>query len=57
MRDVVIHAPKHLRLDTVPDAPEPGHGQVRVRLGAGGICGSDLQYSLHAGFCASVATR
>lgn len=51
MRDVVIHAPKHLRPDTVPDAPEPGHGQVRVRLGAGGICGSDLHYSLHAGFC------
>jgi L-idonate 5-dehydrogenase len=26
---------------------EPGQGQVRVRLGAGGICGSDLHYYQH----------
>eukprot|EP01030_Chromulinospumella_sphaerica_P022130 gene22130-22095_t len=29
------------------DTQNPGPGQVRVRLGAGGICGSDLHYYQH----------
>jgi NADPH2:quinone reductase len=29
--------PEVLRLDTVPDLPAPGSGQVRVRLGAAGV--------------------
>ena len=29
------------------DTQNPGSGQVRVRLGAGGICGSDLHYYQH----------
>ncbi|WP_240538365.1 L-idonate 5-dehydrogenase [Rhodoferax sp. PAMC 29310] len=29
------------------DPSEPGPGQVRLRLGAGGICGSDLHYYQH----------
>ena len=29
------------------EALEPGPGQVRLRLGAGGICGSDLHYYQH----------
>jgi L-idonate 5-dehydrogenase len=38
-----IHAKEDLRIE--PDAmPEVGPGQVLVRLGAGGICGSDLHY-------------
>jgi L-idonate 5-dehydrogenase len=38
--------PLSLRVDTlVPD--EPGPHEVRVRLGAGGICGSDLHYYQH----------
>ncbi len=38
-----IHAKEDLRIepDTTPDV---GPGEVRVRLGAGGICGSDLHY-------------
>jgi L-idonate 5-dehydrogenase len=49
MRAVVIHAPKDLRIDTVPEtALEPN--EVRVRIGAGGICGSDLHYYHHGGF-------
>ncbi len=38
-----IHGKEDLRLDAAA-APEPGPGEVLVRLGAGGICGSDLHY-------------
>ncbi|MFT3954017.1 MAG: L-idonate 5-dehydrogenase [Piscinibacter sp.] len=41
-----IHAARDLRLDEVPDAPLGEH-QVEMRLGAGGICGSDLHYFGH----------
>ncbi len=49
MQAVVIHAPKDLRIDSFPD-PAPGAGEVRVRIAAGGICGSDLHYYHHGGF-------
>ncbi|CCD85448.1 L-idonate 5-dehydrogenase, NAD-binding [Bradyrhizobium sp. ORS 285] len=49
MRAVVIHAPKDLRIDNFPD-PAPEAGQVRVKIAAGGICGSDLHYYHHGGF-------
>jgi L-idonate 5-dehydrogenase len=49
MRAVVIHAPKDLRIDGFPD-PAPGVGEVRVKIAAGGICGSDLHYYHHGGF-------
>jgi L-idonate 5-dehydrogenase len=49
MRAVVIHAPHDLRVDTLDEA-EPGPGQVKVRIRAGGICGSDLHYYHHGGF-------
>ncbi len=49
MRAVVIHAPKDLRIDTLAAVP-PGAGDVKVRIGAGGICGSDLHYYHHGGF-------
>jgi L-idonate 5-dehydrogenase len=41
-----LHAPMDLRVDPHP-VGEPGPGEVRVRLGAGGICGSDLHYYQH----------
>ncbi len=44
---LVIHAPDDLRV-VEQDAGEPGPGQVVVRVGFGGICGSDLHY-FHAG--------
>ena len=41
MRVCVLHAPRDLRLEERPALPL-GPDQVGVRLGAGGICGSDL---------------
>lgn len=45
----VIHQKLDLRLESV-EVEEPGPGQVLVRIGAGGICGSDLHYFLAGGF-------
>jgi len=41
-----IHAARDLRLER-DAATEPGPSEVVVRLGAGGICGSDLHYFQH----------
>lgn len=47
MRAVIVHAPHDLRVErTTLDTLGPG--DVRVRVEAGGICGSDLHY-FHAG--------
>ena len=49
MRAVVAHAAKDLRIEEVA-TPDVGPGEVRVRVGFGGICGSDLHYFNHGGF-------
>jgi L-idonate 5-dehydrogenase len=49
MKTIVIHAAKDLRIEN-QDVAAVGHGQVQVRLAAGGICGSDLHYFNHGGF-------
>ncbi len=49
MRAIVIHAPRDLRVENLP-LDEIGPGDVRVRIEAGGICGSDLHYYHHGGF-------
>ncbi len=49
MKSLVIHAAKDLRIET-RQVPEPGPGEVQVKLAVGGICGSDLHYYLHGGF-------
>lgn len=49
MHAVVIHAPQDLRVETMA-TPQPGPDEVLVRIGAGGICGSDLHYYHHGGF-------
>ena len=49
MDALVIHAPGDLRVEDVA-TPEVGAGQLRVRVRAGGICGSDLHYFQHGGF-------
>ena len=38
-----IHAKEDLRIED-SELPEAGPGQVLIRLGAGGICGSDIHY-------------
>jgi L-idonate 5-dehydrogenase len=45
----VLHDKKDLRVEAVPVA-EMKDDQVLVRIGAGGICGSDLHYYLDGGF-------
>ncbi len=49
MKAVICHAPKDLRIDTLPEEL-PGPGQLQVRVAFGGICGSDLHYFQHGGF-------
>jgi L-idonate 5-dehydrogenase len=49
MRAVVAHAAKDLRVEEAP-APELGSHDIGVRIGFGGICGSDLHYYNHGGF-------
>ena len=41
MKALLQTAPEHLELRDVPD-PEPGDGEVLVRIEASGICGSDM---------------
>lgn len=49
MRALVLHSAKSLALEErEPDSLGPG--QARVRIEAGGICGSDLHYYNHGGF-------
>jgi threonine dehydrogenase-like Zn-dependent dehydrogenase len=47
MRAAVQHAPEELRLEARP-MPEPGPGEVLVRVRAAGICGSDLHFWKYA---------
>ncbi len=49
MDALVIHASGDLRIEAV-DTPPVGAGQARIRVRAGGICGSDLHYYQHGGF-------
>jgi L-idonate 5-dehydrogenase len=52
---IVIHAAHDLRVEP-REAPAPGAGEVRIRIGRGGICGSDLHY-FHAGGFGAVRVR
>ncbi|MBL4726222.1 MAG: L-idonate 5-dehydrogenase [Rhizobiaceae bacterium] len=49
MRAVVIHKAKDLRVEEY-QVDELGPGQVRIKMEAGGVCGSDLHYFNHGGF-------
>lgn len=49
MKAIVAHAAKDLRIEEHPVAA-PGHGEVKLRLATGGVCGSDLHYYNHGGF-------
>lgn len=49
MKALVIHPPHDLRVEEV-ETGSVGPTQLRVRVTAGGICGSDLHYYQHGGF-------
>lgn len=49
MRAVVIHKAKDLRIEDREIGPL-AHGQVRIKMESGGVCGSDLHYYNHGGF-------
>ena len=46
MKAAVTEAPRTMRITDVPDAGEPGSGEVLVRPEAVGLCGSDFHYFL-----------
>ena len=51
MRSIVIHAPHDLRVEDAGFAAgEVTPDAVRIRMAAGGICGSDLHYFHNGGF-------
>ena len=45
MKTVRFHAPRDLRFEMVTRPAGPGPGEVKVRIHAAGICGSDLHVS------------
>lgn len=49
MKALVLQEPHRLSIEDRP-VPEPGPGEVRVRIHRGGICGSDMHYFHHGGF-------
>ena len=51
MRSALYHAPHDVRIEDI-DVPEPGPGQVQLRVAHNGVCGSDL----HEYFSASAFT-
>ncbi|HEX4330163.1 MAG TPA: L-idonate 5-dehydrogenase [Burkholderiales bacterium] len=44
MRSAMLFGPRDLRIVETPDPAPPPPGMVKLRFGAGGICGSDLSY-------------
>ena len=49
MRSIQLVAPRTLEAREIPQAPDPGPGEVTVRLRAVGICGSDMHWYLEGG--------
>jgi L-idonate 5-dehydrogenase len=51
MRAVICHGAHDLRVEAFSEEPGPlAPGHVRIRMAAGGICGSDLHYHHDGGF-------
>ena len=46
MLECQVHGAEDLRVVDVP-TPQPAAGEVLLRLGAAGICGSDMHYYFH----------
>lgn len=52
MQVIAIHGPNELRFDEL-EMPKPGANDVVVKVGACGICGSDIGYAALGGFGAA----
>ncbi|MBZ0276201.1 MAG: alcohol dehydrogenase catalytic domain-containing protein, partial [Anaerolineae bacterium] len=46
MKAARLYGPRDIRLDTVPEPPAPGAGDILLKVKAVGICGSDLHMYL-----------
>ena len=55
MKAARLHGEQDLRLDEV-DIPEPGEGEVLIKVKRAGICGSDMHYFEH-GKCGSFVPK
>ncbi len=47
MPAAVLHGIKDLRIDQIPVPDAPARGEVQIRIGKVGICGSDVHYYEH----------
>ncbi len=56
MRAIVLHKAKDLRIEDA-EIGTPGPGEVKVKMAAGGICGSDLHYFQHGGIGDSIRVK
>lgn len=56
MKSIALVAPKTLEERILPDPPDPGPGEVLVKLKTVGICGSDMHWYLDGGIGHSNAT-
>jgi L-iditol 2-dehydrogenase len=56
MRASRLHGIRDLRLEEIP-IPEPGHGEVLLKVASVGVCGSDVHYYLHGRIGVQVVTR
>jgi len=55
MQSAQLVAPQTIEVRPMPDPPDPGAGEVTVRVRAVGICGSDIHYYLEGGCAGSAA--
>lgn len=57
MRAAVLHGREDVRIQTVPDAPAPDVGEVRLDVIACALCGTDVHEYLHAPVFAPLQVR
>ncbi len=55
MRSLQLVAPRTLEPRDIPDPPDPGPGEVLVRIRAVGICGSDMHHYLEGSLAGTTA--
>lgn len=56
MKALQLVAPQTLEMGTLPDPPEPGSGEVLVRLRSTGVCGSDMHMFSEGGIAGTPAS-